>query len=85
MRKVHKEHIIKLEDYLWEIPMSFRDDMRVPARILATEEILDNILDDRSLNQLVNVASLPGIKKASMVMPDVHEGYGFPIGGVAAT
>ena len=85
MRKVHKEHIIKLEDYLWEIPMSFREDMRVPARILAIEEILDNILDDRSLNQLVNVASLPGIKKASMVMPDVHEGYGFPIGGVAAT
>ena len=85
MRKVKKEHIIKLEDFLWEIPTSFRKDMRVPARVLAFEEMLDDILEDRSLNQLVNVATLPGIKKASYVMPDVHEGYGFPIGGVAAT
>ncbi len=70
---------------MWEIPKSFREDMLVPARILANETLLDDILDDRSLNQLVNVACLPGIKKASLVMPDVHEGYGFPIGGVAAT
>lgn len=85
MRKVEKEHIEKLEDYLWEIPMSFRANMRVPARIVASEELIDAIISDRSLNQLVNVTSLPGIKKASFVMPDVHEGYGFPIGGVAAT
>lgn len=85
MRKVEKEHINKLENYLWEIPMSFRKDMRVPARILASEVLIDAIIEDRSLNQLVNVAALPGIQKASMVMPDVHEGYGFPIGGVAAT
>lgn len=85
MQKVTKEHIKKLTDYLWEIPESFRNDMLVPARILASEKILDDIIEDRSLNQLVNVATLPGIKKASLVMPDVHEGYGFPIGGVAAT
>ena len=85
MKKVKKEHIIKLEDYLWEIPKSFRKDMRVPARVLASETLLDDIIEDRSLNQLVNVATLPGIKEASLVMPDVHEGYGFPIGGVAAT
>jgi len=85
MRKVEKIDINKLEDYLWEIPKSFRKDMRVPARILASESLLDGIIEDRSLNQLVNVATLPGIQKASMVMPDVHEGYGFPIGGVAAT
>ena len=85
MRKVEKKHIRKLEDYLWEIPKSFREDMKVPARILASEELLDEIMEDRSLTQLVNVATLPGIQKASMVMPDVHEGYGFPIGGVAAT
>jgi tRNA-splicing ligase RtcB len=85
MKKVEKHHIKKLEDYLWEIPQTFRQDMRVPARILASELILDDIISDRSLNQLVNVATLPGIQKASMVMPDVHEGYGFPIGGVAAT
>ncbi len=85
MKKVQKENINKIEDYLWEIPQSFRPDMRVSARILSFETLLDDIIDDRSLNQLVNVATLPGIKKASFVMPDVHEGYGFPIGGVAAT
>ncbi len=85
MKKVQKSDLIRLEDYLWEIPSSFRPDMRVPARVLASEELLDDIIDDRSLNQLVNVATLPGIQVASLVMPDVHEGYGFPIGGVAAT
>lgn len=85
MKKVKKANIQKIEDYLWEIPKSFREDMRVPARILANEILLNDILEDRSLNQLVNVATLPGIQKASWVMPDVHEGYGFPIGGVAAT
>ncbi len=85
MKKVKKEDIVKLKDYLWEVPRSFRNDMIVPARIIAFESLLDAIIEDRSLNQLVNVATLPGIQKASMVMPDVHEGYGFPIGGVAAT
>ena len=84
--KITKENIHKINDYLWEIPASFRPQyMRVPARVLASETLLDEIMEDRSLIQLVNVASLPGIKGASMVMPDVHEGYGFPIGGVAAT
>lgn len=83
--KVRKEHIEKIEDYLWEIPHGFDRKMRVPARILASENLLDKILEDRSLVQLINVASLPGIKGASLVMPDAHEGYGFPIGGVAAT
>jgi len=59
--------------------------MRVPARIYATAEMLETIIQDRSLHQLANVATLPGIQKAALVMPDVHEGYGFPIGGVAAT
>ncbi|WP_305070095.1 RtcB family protein [Flaviramulus sp. BrNp1-15] len=85
MKNVKKDDINKLEECLWEIPMSFRDDMRVPARVLAVESLLDDIIEDRSLNQLVNVATLPGIQKSSFVMPDVHEGYGFPIGGVAAT
>lgn len=85
MKKVTKKDLNKLEDYLWEIPKSFRNDMRVPARALASEMLLDDIIEDLSLNQLVNVATLPGIRIASMVMPDVHEGYGFPIGGVAAT
>lgn len=84
-KKVKKADLNKLKDYFWEIPTSFRKDMRVPARALASESIIDDIIEDRSLNQLVNVATLPGIQKASFVMPDVHEGYGFPIGGVAAT
>lgn len=64
--------------------MSFRSDMRVPARVYATEKMLDEIMGDRSLWQLVNVATLPGIQKYALAMPDIHEGYGFPIGGVAA-
>ncbi|MGB5359481.1 MAG: RtcB family protein, partial [Eudoraea sp.] len=83
--KINKTDIHKIEDFLWEIPKAFRPNMRVPARVLASEALLDAIMEDRSLVQLVNVASLPGIKGASLVMPDVHEGYGFPIGGVAAT
>ncbi|MCL5958438.1 MAG: RtcB family protein [Chloroflexi bacterium] len=58
--------------------------MRVPARIFASEKMLNEVFRDRSLGQLINVSTLPGILKAALVMPDVHEGYGFPIGGVAA-
>jgi tRNA-splicing ligase RtcB len=81
---MEKRNLEKLTDHLWEIPKSFRGDMRVPARVYATEVMLDAILRDRSLDQLVNVATLPGIRKYAIAMPDVHEGYGFPIGGVAA-
>jgi tRNA-splicing ligase RtcB (3'-phosphate/5'-hydroxy nucleic acid ligase) len=80
-----KNNLKKISEVEWEIPAAYRNDMRVPARIYATEEMLKDIVNDRSLNQLVNVSTLPGIQKAAMVMPDVHEGYGFPIGGVAAT
>jgi tRNA-splicing ligase RtcB len=59
--------------------------MRVPARVFADAELLDAIRDDRSLDQLANVATLPGIVEAAMAMPDVHQGYGFPVGGIAAT
>ena len=79
-----KEDLIKINDFLYEIPVSYRDDMLVPARIFVNEQMLDQILEDRSLWQIVNVATLPGIQKAAFAMPDIHEGYGFPIGGVAA-
>lgn len=75
----------KLNDYLWEIPENYRKDMLVPARILASERMITDIVEDRSLEQLVNVATLRGIVKYAVAMPDIHEGYGFPIGGVAAT
>ncbi len=79
-----KSDLVKIHDWLWEIPKSFRPDMRVPARVYSSSEMLDEIIEDRSLDQLVNVAAMPGIEKHALVMPDVHEGYGFPIGGVAA-
>jgi len=81
---MNKKDLNKISDYLWEIPQSFKNSMRVPARIYASEQMLDNILRDRSLEQLINVASLPGIVNYSISMPDTHQGYGFPIGGVAA-
>jgi tRNA-splicing ligase RtcB len=59
--------------------------MRVPARVFADEILLDAIRGDRSLEQLQNVATLPGIVDAALAMPDIHQGYGFPVGGVAAT
>jgi tRNA-splicing ligase RtcB (3'-phosphate/5'-hydroxy nucleic acid ligase) len=84
MRDMRKSQLEKINDQLWEIPRSYRADMRVPGRVYATEAMLDAILGDRSLEQLVNVTTLPGIQKYALAMPDVHEGYGFPIGGVAA-
>lgn len=79
-----KENLKKINDCLYEIPKNFRSDMRVPARIYTDEKLLTAILEDRSLEQAVNVATLPGILKYSLAMPDIHQGYGFPIGGVAA-
>lgn len=79
-----KKDFRKISDWLWEIPKGFRRDMRVPARVYVSEEMLEEAFKDRSLEQLVNVTALPGIVNYSMAMPDMHEGYGFPIGGVAA-
>jgi tRNA-splicing ligase RtcB (3'-phosphate/5'-hydroxy nucleic acid ligase) len=75
----------RIDDVLWEIPASARADMRVPARVFADDELLSAIREDRSLEQLQNVACLPGIVEASLAMPDIHQGYGFPVGGIAAT
>jgi tRNA-splicing ligase RtcB (3'-phosphate/5'-hydroxy nucleic acid ligase) len=75
----------RVDEVLWEIPASARPDMRVPARVFADTELLVAIEGDRSLEQLQNVATLPGIVDAALAMPDVHQGYGFPVGGVAAT
>jgi tRNA-splicing ligase RtcB len=80
----HKNILKRLSDYLWEIPATFRADMQVPARIYASQKMLDDLFRDRSLWQLVNLTTLPGIFRYAFVMPDVHEGYGSPIGGVAA-
>ncbi len=72
----------KVTDYLWEIPREGK--MRVPGRIYATEDMIADIRKDNAPEQVANVATLPGIQKFSLAMPDIHWGYGFPIGGVAA-
>lgn len=69
----------------WRIPKSYRADMRVDGIIFADENLIDQIKKDQGPEQVVNVATLPGIQKASLAMPDIHWGYGFAIGGVAAT
>src|SRR5919205_2669990 len=75
----------RIDDTLFEIPAEARPDMRVPARVFADDELLAAIRTDHSLEQLENVATLPGIVDAALAMPDIHQGYGFPVGGVAAT
>jgi tRNA-splicing ligase RtcB len=75
----------RLGDELWEIPVGARPGMRVPGRLFADSELLAAIERDHSLEQLANVATLPGIVEAALAMPDIHQGYGFPVGGVAAT
>src|SRR5512143_3250048 len=79
------QNLIKINEYEWEIPKTFRHDMEVPVRLFATREILEKIQEDKSLEQAVNAATLPGLVGHVVVMPDMHQGYGFPIGGVAAT
>lgn len=81
---ISKKDFRKINDYLWEISRSFRADMRVPARVYVSEKMLEEIEED-AINQVINVATLPGIVKYSLAMPDIHSGYGFAIGGVAAT
>lgn len=85
MKPVTRADIRKLGKNLYEVPQEFRPDMRVPAHFYADEGFLSAALADRSLEQLVNTATLPGIVGQAMAMPDIHQGYGFPIGGVAAT
>ena len=78
------QSILRPGPLVYEVPASARDDMRVPARFFADEELWSQIRNDRSVEQLMNVATLPGISECAYAMPDVHQGYGFPVGGVAA-
>ncbi|MDD5237785.1 MAG: RtcB family protein [Candidatus Omnitrophica bacterium] len=75
----------KIDDFRWRIPRSYKPGMRVPGIIYADEKLLKDIRQDKALEQVANVAFLPGIVNASFAMPDIHWGYGFCIGGVAAT
>jgi len=71
----------KVRENVWEIPRE--GEMRVPARVLASERLLEEITEDKTLQQLRNTTHLPGIRKYAVCMPDGHQGYGFPVGGVA--
>ncbi len=75
----------KLDDYRWLLPQDYKPGMRVPGIIYASDALMENIKKDESVEQVANAAMLPGIVKASLAMPDMHFGYGLPIGGVVAT
>ena len=76
--------LVKVDDYRWKIPEDYKAGMRVPGLIYASKEMLESMCEEQTLEQVANVASLPGIVGYSFAMPDIHWGYGFPIGGVAA-
>ncbi|MFH1202560.1 MAG: RtcB family protein [Candidatus Omnitrophota bacterium] len=85
MSEIGQVPLEKIDDYRWRIPKSYKPGMRVPGIIYADEKLLKDIRQDRALEQVANVAFLPGIVNYSLAMPDIHWGYGFCIGGVAAT
>jgi tRNA-splicing ligase RtcB len=85
MSEIWQGPLEKIDDFRWRIPKSYKPGMRVPGIIYADEKLLKDIRQDKAVEQVANVAFLPGIVNASLAMPDIHWGYGFPIGGVAAT
>ena len=78
-----KENLEKVRDNVWELPSSYKKEMRVPGRLYLDDESVKNI-EEGALEQVANVACMPGIQGASIAMPDIHFGYGFSIGGVGA-
>ena len=82
---MRREDLVPIGEYVFELPASWRADMRVPARIYADADLIGAMLEGDAMTQLVNVATLPGVVDRVYGMPDMHDGYGFPVGGVAAT
>src|SRR5215831_5413218 len=78
-----RDSLIQLDDYRWQIPRE--GGMRVPGVLFADRELVDQMMSDRTPEQVKNAAHLPGIVDASIAMPDAHWGYGLPVGGVVAT
>lgn len=79
---ITKELLKRISDNIYEVPQSTRADMRVPARIFADDQIIEAALGDRAIEQLINTTTLPGVVKYTLAMPDIHQGYGPPIGAV---
>jgi tRNA-splicing ligase RtcB len=84
-KEAYRGPLEKVNDTLWRIPKSYKPSMRVDGLIYASDEMIEMLRGDQAPEQVANVATLPGIQHASLAMPDIHWGYGFPIGGVAAT
>ncbi len=84
-RSNYKVPLEEIDNYSWRIPKEYKAGMRVPGMVFSDKELLEKMKSDRTLEQCANVAHLPGILKYAITLPDGHEGYGFPIGGVAAT
>ena len=78
-----KQDFQRIDNFTWELPRDHRADMRVPVRLYADEALFNAAFGDRTVEQLINTSTLPGIVKYAMALPDMHQGYGFPIGGVA--
>jgi tRNA-splicing ligase RtcB len=78
-------HVERVGPYLWRVPQDRARGMHVPGLVVADETLMEAIRSDASLEQVANGATLPGIVKASLAMPDIHQGYGLPVGGVVAT
>ena len=74
----------KIADMTYQIDVDTSKGMQVPVTIYADQKLIEKMMTDRTIQQAVNVSTLPGIQKHSVVLPDGHEGYGFPVGGVAA-
>lgn len=85
MAENKRPRLRRIDAYRWELPQDYKPGMRVPGRVLADEDLVTTIEQDQALEQVANVAFLPGIVGHSLAMPDIHWGYGFPVGGVAAT
>ena len=85
VKMVTRNDFKQISDWVWEVPPSFRDDMRVPARLFTSSDMLNSILGDKTTEQLINMTTLPGAVGWAAAMPDAHQGYGFCIGGVLAT
>ncbi len=77
--------IVQIDEYRWQVPQDYKPGMRVPGMIYADKKLFQDIAEDSSVEQVANAAFLPGIVKVSLAMPDIHSGYGLPIGGVVAT
>jgi tRNA-splicing ligase RtcB len=84
-RSLSRVPLEKVDENVWRIPPTYKPGMRVQGTVLADDDLIKKMKTDRTLEQCSNVAHLPGIYKHALTLPDGHEGYGFPIGGVAAT